>query len=105
MQDSRIQRRLWEKAVALALLGMLVATILFVMGAQNPAQSAAPIRATNVSAEQDMRMLMHEQELERLDQLNFNPSAVQLGVTPYSVIYPFDASSTACYEPRPSCDR
>lgn len=105
MQDSRIQRRLWQKVVALAFLGILVAAILFVMGAENPAQSAAPIRATNASAEQDMRMLMHEQELERFDKLNFNPSAVQLVVTPNSVIYLFDASSIACYEPRPSCDR
>ena len=57
--------------------------------------NTVPMRATNTSAEQDMRMVMQELERERLDQVNTNSSITR---APYE-------STIFCPEPSPSCDR
>ena len=70
MQNLNTLRRFSLAAFALALLVTLVIGALIVMIAQNSVQSATPTRLTNASAEQDLRMVMQEQERERLDQWN-----------------------------------
>jgi hypothetical protein len=61
--------------------------------------NAVPVRMTNASTEQDVRMVMQELERERLDQLNANPFAIPSGGTRAKY-----ESTIFCPEPSPSCD-
>jgi len=78
MQTSTTLRHFSPSVIALALVITLTAAILLVIGVQNLAPFAEPMRAPNASAEQDLRMVMQELERERLDQLNASSFAQAL---------------------------
>ena len=128
MKNLYVFRRFSKTALALSIA--IIAGGLFANGAQNPVQAVTSAPLTNASAENDMRMVMHEQELERLDQMNANSNAEQLRATAAAerdlrmvmqelererldqsnlklirVAHPIDQASITCFEPRPSCDR
>lgn len=123
MQTSTTLRRFSPSVIALALVATLVAALLIALGAQSLAQPAALAHSSN-TAEQDLRMVMQEQERERLDQLNASAyidalrtraaAAQDLRMVmqelererfPQLYAKPFDAASIPCPDLRVSCDR
>ena len=79
MQSLNTFRRYSLAAFALVLgVTLVVGALLVVMIAQNPVQSARAARLTNASAEQDLRMVMHELERERLDRWNAHVLVVEM---------------------------